>query len=790
MYSRIAMTFFLSVLFCMVSAQNNRQIDFFPLSSVRLLDGPFLKAQNLNMQYILQMDPDRLLVPYRRESGLPVQIESYPNWENTGLDGHIGGHYLSALSLMYASTHDSRIKKRLDYMIDALYVCQKHNGNGYLAGIPGGKKLWSEIKAGNIQASRFELNGKWVPLYNIHKVYAGLRDAWFYADNAKAKKMLIALTDWILDIIKKLTDEQIQEMLVSEHGGLNEIFADVATITGRDKYLDLAVKFSDRSILCSLMNRQDSLTGLHANTQLPKIIGFKRIAEVSNKYDWDKAAAFFWKTVVENRTVCIGGNSVREHFHAIDDFSPMIKGEQGVETCNTYNMLRLSRMLFHTSGDVRYMDYYERALYNHILSSQNPNTGGLVYFTQMRPGHYRVYSQHHTSMWCCVGTGIENHSKYGEMIYAHQDDDLFVNLFIPSVLSWKEKGIQLRQETKFPYQSTSTMMITADSPKHFMLHIRKPVWATDTEMEMKVNGKKVACRVNRGYISIERTWKAGDLVEFNLPMKLHAEGLPDKSQYVAFAYGPIVLASKTGNADQKGLYADDSRMGHVAKGTIIPLSEMPILVTEKGAEVSHLTPDKRHPLTFRIKDLYPKEKWKHLELIPFFSLHESRYIIYWHTVLPEEVDSLEQKMILEEKKQTRLNNASVDVIYCGQQQPESDHRISYGKPSIGYTEGYHWRDAKDWFCYQMSGRKSTRLYLKYLDSSSMRHTEVSVNGIKVADLSLSNGTEGDLKEVIINLPATTSLSDKKDVTVRFSAKNGMSTFRLVEVRLLDNSFKL
>ncbi len=783
------MTFFLSVSFYAASAQNNQQIDYFPLSSVRLLDGPFLKAQHLNMRYILEMDPDRLLVPYRRESGLPVHTKSYTNWENTGLDGHIGGHYLSALALMYASTHDNRIKERLDYMIDALYACQKHNGNGYLAGIPGGKKLWTEVAAGNIQASRFELNGKWVPLYNIHKVYAGLRDAWVYADNAKAKKMLIALTDWMLDVTKKLTDEQIQEMLISEHGGLNEIFADVAAMTGKTKYLDLAVRFSDRSILRPLMHQQDSLTGLHANTQLPKIIGFKRIAEVSDKYDWDKAATFFWKTVVENRTVCIGGNSVREHFHAIDDFSPMIKGEQGVETCNTYNMLRLSRMLFHTSGDVRYMDYYERGLYNHILSSQNPNTGGLVYFTQMRPGHYRVYSQPHTSMWCCVGTGIENHSKYGEMIYAHQGDDLLVNLFVPSVLNWKEKGIQLRQDTKFPYQATSTITITTDSPTHFMLHIRKPVWTTETEIELKVNGEKVAYRVDRGYIGIDRTWKTGDVVEFNLPMKLRAEGLPDKSPYVAFVYGPIVLAAKTGTADQKGLYADDSRMGHVARGTIIPLSEMPVLVTEKGAEVSHLTQDKKHPLTFRINDLYPAEKWKHLELIPFFSLHESRYIIYWHTARPEEIVSLEQKMIQDEQKQTRLNRATADVVYCGQQQPESDHYIRHGKSSTGYTEGCHWRDAKDWFCYQMSGGKSTQLYLKYLDSSSKRHTEIFVNGIKVADISQGNGVEGKLKEMIVEFPATMSLSDEKKVTIRFSAKNGRPTFRLVEARLLDESFK-
>jgi len=387
------------------------------------LDSPFKRAQDLDKKYLLDLDADRLLAPFLREAGLQKKAESYTNWENTGLDGHIGGHYVSALALMYASTGDEQIKNRLDYMISELKRCQDENGNGYIGGVPGGKAIWEEIAKGDIRASGFGLNNRWVPLYNIHKTYAGLRDAYLIAGNETAKDMLIKMTDWAIKLVSNLSEEQIQDMLRSEHGGLNETFADVAVITQNEKYLKLAHQFSHQLILNPLLAHEDKLTGLHANTQIPKVLGFKRIADIEGNESWSEASRFFWETVVEHRSVCIGGNSVREHFHPTNDFSSMITSNEGPETCNTYNMLRLSKMFYQTSLDKKYIDYYEKALYNHILSSQNPQTGGLVYFTQMRPGHYRVYSQPQTSMWCCVGSGIESHAKYGEMIYAHTSDD-------------------------------------------------------------------------------------------------------------------------------------------------------------------------------------------------------------------------------------------------------------------------------------------------------------------------------------------------------------------------------
>ena len=538
-------------------AQNVPQVSYFPLQDVKLLDSPFLQAQQTDLHYILALNPDRLLAPFLREAGLTPKAPSYTNWENTGLDGHIGGHYLSALSMMYAATGDTTVYNRLNYMLDELYRAQQAVGTGFIGGTPGSLQLWKEIKAGNIRAGGFDLNGKWVPLYNIHKTYAGLRDAYLYTGSDRARRMLIAFTDWMIDITSGLSDQQIQDMLRSEHGGLNETFADVAAITGDKKYLELARRFSHKIILDPLIKDEDRLTGMHANTQIPKVIGYKRIAELSqddknwnHAEEWDHAARFFWNTVVNNRSVCIGGNSVREHFHPVDNFTSMINDVQGPETCNTYNMLRLTKMLYQNSHnpcninepDPNYINYYERALYNHILASQEPDKGGFVYFTPMRPGHYRVYSQPETSMWCCVGSGLENHTKYGEFIYAHQKDTLYVNLFIPSQLNWKEQGVILTQETRFPDDNKVTLRIDKASKKQRTLMIRIPEWANQSSnYSISINGKKETFPTKKGnqYLPLSRKWKKGDVITFNLPMKVTIEQIPDKKDYYAFLYGSV-----------------------------------------------------------------------------------------------------------------------------------------------------------------------------------------------------------------------------------------------------------
>lgn len=771
-------------------AQTSPRVTYFPLQDVRLLDSPFKHAQDLDKKYLLEMNADRLLAPFLRESGLTPRADSYTNWESTGLDGHIGGHYLSALSLMYASTGDAQIKARLDYMISELKRCQDTNGNGYIGGVPGGKAIWKDIKEGNIKASGFGLNDKWVPLYNIHKTYAGLRDAYIYAGSETAKEMLIKMTDWAIRLVSQLTDEQIQDMLRSEHGGLNETFADVAAITGDERYLKLAHQFSHQTILDPLLNHEDKLTGMHANTQIPKVIGFKRIADVENNDSWSEAARFFWESVVENRSVTIGGNSAYEHFHPANDFSRMIKGTQGPETCNTYNMLRLSGMLYRTSLNEKYMDYYEQALYNHILSTQHPEHGGLVYFTQMRPGHYRVYSQPHTSMWCCVGSGIENHAKYGEMIYAYTDKDLYVNLFIPSRLEWKEKGVEIIQENKFPDEAATRLTINPKKTTTFDLKLRYPDWVTKGELKVTINGKNIPVETDaNGYVTINRKWKKNDNVEMEMPMHLTAVQLPDQSNYYTFMYGPIVLAAKTNADDLKGLFADDSRGGHIAHGAVTPLKEIPIVVGYPDQLTSLLQPVPGKPLTFRLTGLYPEKYAEGMELIPFFRLHESRYIIYWPQSTKAGVKELQKQMEIQEQERLKLDAATVDQVICGEQQPESDHFIQSEKSGMGFDEDEHWRDARGWFSYQMKNEsgKARFLYVKYLNINRNRQCDVFINEEKVATIDLKNDTGSQLEALVFPIPE--SEYSKGILEVKFVAPSNLTTPKFTEVRLLYSDVK-
>ncbi|MBQ1668156.1 MAG: glycoside hydrolase family 127 protein, partial [Prevotella sp.] len=548
---QILATFILAVSTMLTAqAQQKTLVETFPISSVRLGDSQFLRNQQADIYYLLGLNADRLLAPYLKGAGLTPKAENYTNWENTGLDGHIGGHYLSALSYMYAATGNKEIGERMDYFLSELLRCQQNRNDGYLGGVPDPDKIWNEIAEGNIRASSFGLNDRWVPLYNIHKIYAGLRDAWLMAGRKEAKEMLIKLADWMIKEVSKLSDEQIQQMLASEQGGLNETFADVYAITGDKKYLRLAHQFSDQRMLQPLLKGEDNLTGKHANTQIPKVIGYKRIADLEGLNDWDRAASFFWQVVVAQRSVSIGGNSMREHFNPTNDFTGLLESEQGPESCNTFNMLRLTKMLYQTTADKSYIDYYERALYNHILSILNPVQGGFVYFTPMRSGHYRVYSQPQTSMWCCVGTGMENPARYGEMIYAHEGNDLLINLFIPSTLTWN--GMTVTQDNHFPQEPSTTVKLQMKKARQFAMKIRQPKWTEN--MSMTVNGSAVNYTTEGGYIVVNRQWKDGDVVRVNLPMHLSAETTPDQKPQYSFLYGPIVLAAKTGTDRQDGLF--------------------------------------------------------------------------------------------------------------------------------------------------------------------------------------------------------------------------------------------
>lgn len=608
----------------------------FPLTQVKLLDGPFLRAQELNLRYVLEHDVDRFVAPFRKEAGLEPKAEFYPNWESQGLAGHVGGHYLTALAQLVAATGDAEAKRRLDYMVAELAECQKAGGDGYLGGVPNGRALWKEVAAGTIRARPFDLNGRWVPWYSLHKLVAGLRDAHVVGGNVQAREVLVRFADWCGEFMAKLSDEQLQTMLRTEQGGMNEVLADVFAITGDRKYLALAKRFSHREILDPLLAKQDRLEGLHANTQIPKVIGFARIGELADDPAGIEAARFFWDAVVSRNTIALGGNSSSEHFHATNNYSTLLESHEGVETCNSYNMLRLTEPLFALEPSGKLADYYERALFNHILASQHPQHGGLVYFTPMRPRHYRVYSKANEGFWCCVGTGIESHSKHARFIYAAGEDALYVNLFIASELDWAERGVKVRQETNFPDAANSKLVISTDTPKRFTLHVRQPGWAPAGQFAIAVNGERVTAKAaTNSYVAIDREWKNGDRVEIELPMQNKLERLPDGSNFVALLHGPIVLAAKTGDEQMTGLIAGNGRWEHSAAGPKLPPAEAPKLVGSDEAVVAALQPVSERPLSYKAPSVIRPAESSGLELIPFFRLHDARYMIYWKIEKPE-----------------------------------------------------------------------------------------------------------------------------------------------------------
>ncbi|MQA40883.1 glycoside hydrolase family 127 protein [Rugamonas aquatica] len=760
-------------------------LQLFPLADVRLGDSPFLEAQRTDLHYLLEMEPDRLLAPFLREAGLPPKQPSYGNWESTGLDGHLGGHYLSALALMYASTGDEEVLRRLNYFVAELKRCQERNGNGYIGGIPDGSAAWQAIARGELHADNFSVNGKWVPWYNLHKVYAGLRDAYTYAGNADARAMLIAMSDWALELTSHLSEEQMQTMLRSEHGGMNEVLADVAQMTGQKKYTDLAIRFSHQAILQPLEKGKDQLTGLHANTQIPKVIGFKRIGDMTGRREWQQAAQFFWQTVRHHRTVAIGGNSVKEHFHDGRDFSSMVDEVEGPETCNTYNMLKLTELLFLGDAKGSYSDYYERALYNHILSSQRPDSGGFVYFTPMRPNHYRVYSQVDKAMWCCVGSGIESHAKYGEFIYVHRGDQLYVNLFIPSTLNWRTQGVTITQANRFPDEDRST--ITVQGSKAFTMKIRYPEWVARGALRITVNGKPVSADAGADrYVSLRRLWRDGDKVDILLPMKTHLEQMPDKSNYYAVLHGPIVLAAKTNPfaGEKLNFFADDSRMGHVAQGQVCPLESAPVLVSDTKAFMDRFKPVPGRPLTFTAPGLVQGKSVGSVTFIPFFRLHDSRYVVYWPYSTPANLAFMQTKAAKDEAARLALNAQTIDQVAPGEQQPESDHFFKGEGTEAGVDGPLHWRQASGWFSYEFKDLKSEArtLQLTYSTLGVGRRFDIFVNDRLLAEVTLGSGIlkEIDVKDYAI----PSSMASGGKLVVKFVAREGSMVGRLYGLRLL------
>ena len=770
-------------------AQNKLYADEFPIGDVTLLDGVLKKACDLNVQTLLKYDCDRLLAPYLKEAGLQPKAKPYPNWD--GLDGHVGGHYLTAMAIN-AAQGNQECRRRMEYMIDELERCAEANnknhaswGRGYVGGMPNSEGIWTKFKTGDFGA----YFGAWAPFYNLHKMFAGLRDAWVYCGNEKAKNLFIGFCDWADDLTAALSDDQMEQMLNNEHGGMNEVIADAYAITGNKKYLVLAQRFSHRRLLTPMSQRQDCLDNMHANTQVPKVVGFERISELSGNEPYHNASLYFWDIVTGERSLAFGGNSRREHFPSREACTDFINDIDGPESCNTNNMLKLTEDLHRRNPEARFADYYELATFNHILSSQHPQHGGYVYFTPARPRHYRNYSAPNEAMWCCVGTGMENHGKYGQFIYTHVGNALYVNLFVASELNWREKGIIVRQETQFPYSENSRITI-ANGKGKFPLLVRYPAWVNPGEFSVKVNGQPVAIISGpSSYVAIDRSWKKGDVVDITFPMHNSISYLPNVPQYIALMHGPIMLGMKTGTEDLAHLVADDSRFGQYASGKKLPVNEAPILINNNIDQIaSQLKPVSGSPLHFTLETKMVNGIKG--ELQPFFEIHDSRYMMYWLALSEKNYQGFLDQLAREEQERQALEARTVDKVQPGEQQPETDHKMETDNSYTGNNNDVFYRDASDghYFSYlmQTGGRTDLSLRIKYWGVGEWKSHEFDIFVDDVLVKSVNNTGKyriSEFKYEIYEIPAAV-LKGKTQVRVKFVARPHRQIGEIYGVRLV------
>lgn len=813
-------------------AQSQIYPEHFDLTQVTLLDGPQKTAMDLNNQLLLQYDVDRLLTPFVRQAGLNSgkyagwvsTHPTFPNWGQSdwSLEGHVGGHYLTALALACASTDDAAVKAqlqtRLDYMLGVLKDCQDaYDANtqgmyGFLGGQPI-NQIWTGLYQGNL--APFKQYGGWVPFYCEHKVLAGLRDAWLYTGSTLARDIYKKMCDWSVNVVSKLTTDQMQDILGWEHGGMNEPLADAYRLFGDSRYLDAAKKYSHQWMVNEMQTLNTGfLDGKHANTQVPKYIGFERIYQetkrdgsgVMNSYH--TAALNFWQDVAKNRTVCIGGNSVGEHFLAASRASQYIDNLDGPESCNTNNMLKLSEDLFDTTHDAKYADFYEAALWNHILSTQDPTTGGYVYFTTLRPQGYRIYSQVNQGMWCCIGTGMENHGKYGHFVYTHSADNqtLYVNLFTASRLVCDD--FVVTQQTQFPYEQGTKL--TIEQGGTFTLSLRHPAWAGEG-FAVTVNGSPVDITVVKGvasYVSISRDWTAGDVVEVSLPMELRYEVCPNYTDYIAFKYGPILLAAQTTAASEAeaastGLgyealqneYGGEGRMDHApgSRAKSLGLSSAPLLIGKRAEVLQRITPT-AEALTFNLD--VSRGKWSTLRLVPFYTIHHARYSCYFYQQTEEEFAKTNMGRL--DQLEAQLTARTLDFVATGEQQSEAGHQGKYSSDSgKGSYNGEFYRDAQrgGWFEYVLDteGRTdSVSLLLRMTTADRGRVGTIYIDGTELAAVTVpsmhtmaeDNGFFNEEYALPAELLTQADGTPKTQITFRFVASGSTPIPGLYYVRLL------
>jgi len=738
----------------------------FGLSDVRLSDGLFRDAMLRTQRYLHALESDRLLWYFRQTAGLETPSEPMGGWEKTELRGHTIGHYLSACALMVASTDDASLKAKAEAIVAELGKCQEAMGTGYLSAYP-------EEQIDRVLACK----RVWAPWYTLHKIYAGLIDMYVYCDSKQALEIAQGMARWAKGRLDPLDRDAMQKVLNhTEQGGMNETLANLYGVTGEKRWLELAERFDADAYNQPLALHHDELKGQHVNSFVPNVVGSARQYELTGDPTDRHIAEFFWWCVVDGRTYCTGGTSIREHWHSDPYCLADQLGSHTQETCCTYNMLKLTRHLFAWQPDAAYMDYYERNLINSILATQDPRTGMMMYFVTLGSGHWKYFNTPRDSFWCCTGTGMENHAKYGDTIYFHNAETLWVNLFIASELNWKDKGVTVRQDTEFPDVSATTLTVEVERPTEFELRLRVPGWATQG-VTLKIDGRCQPVTVQGGsYLSIRRTWRETTTVEMVMPMHLWLCPMPDDPDLAAVMYGPLVLAGQLGEVDvPKDLVYTTQNWFEFPAERIV---EVPVMVTSDRDPEAWIQPVKGKPLTFRTTGAgRPND----VTLVPYHELFGQHYAVYWRLTdeagwqgIQADRKAREEAKAQEAARQAALDVRTIDAVEIGDSDSEQAHQIKGENTRTGTHAQRRWRDAEGgWFEYRMeiSPDKAVTLLCSYWGSDDGRAFDILVDGTKLATQTLEGNTPGEFFDVEYEIP--TELTEGKEfVVVRFAAHAG------------------
>jgi len=752
-----------------------------PLSNVRLTGGPLKRAQDLDAQYLLELQPDRMLAYLRQRAGLQAKGQGYGGWDGAGrqLTGHIAGHYLSAVSLMYAATGDTRFKDRADDVVSELKNIQEAQGDGYLGALMDGqgvdgKVRFQELSKGIIRSGGFDLNGLWSPWYVEHKIFAGLRDAYRLTGNRTALDVETKFATWVETILASLTDEQIQRMLATEFGGMNEVLVDLYVDTGDARWLKLSGKFEHRAIIDPLASGQDILAGKHGNTQVPKMLGsLERYIYTGDEVD-EKAAQFFWDEVAEHHSFATGGHGKNEYFGQPDKLNDMVDGRTA-ESCGTYNMIKMARTLFTVDPEVRYADFHERALFNAILAGQDPEDGRVSYMVPVGRGAQHEYQDKFESFTCCVGSQMETHAFHAFGIYYESLPNdaqkqpalqkLWVSLYAPTQVDWKTAGVKLEMSTDLPIGETATLKVSPDKAKKFTLALRRPFWAGNG-FKVDVNGHALKDLPKPdSYVEITRTWKAGDTVEIVLPKTLRKEPLPDNPNRTAILWGPLVLAGDLGpELDRRSLRQS---------GTLPPAA--PVLVTADQKIDDWLKPVAGKPGVFRTANVGLSSD---IEFAPFYTMPRRRYAVYWDVFTPAEWQKTSEAYAAEAEKKKRVEAATVGFAQPGQMQTERDFGQQGEDSSPVQLMGRYGRQATKWFSFELpvDPTHPMLLVVTYSNDARGRKGEFNVlaGGAKLGQQTIERRSpEKDVRFFDVEYPLPSELvKDKQKITVRFEATEG------------------